>query len=713
MATFKDNLTDLYEAQDAEYDVREEAIESDHFINHPEGMWDPYLAEIMNERPRYTFDRITPIVDQIMGEMSQAQFSVKVRPAGHGASSKTAKLMDGLVRNIEAMSNATQIYHMAAREAIVTGISGWRVYTDWCNEDAFDQDFRIKFISNFVNRVWFDPNYEEPTASDADYCFIQTAMTKQAYEKKYPEGSGQSINTGHCSTAYDHHKPGEILIGERLYKVRKKRNLYLMSNGAIFEEGEKFDKIRDELEAKGITVERERKRAVTSVVSRRFDGDDWLDNKQETVFRYLPVIPCLNNFELSENKAIYSGIVRKLKDANRVLNFSESRKIEEVALSPRPKYWATAKQVGSYLADMEQLNVSNKSVQLYDPDERVPGPPTYQGGAIVNPGLVETSAAAINHISASGGMFSANMGDSPASRSGVAINNLQDRGNNGAYKYFVSLQRALQHTGRLIVDAIPRVYDTPREMRMINPDGSHDTSVINRVIMDVQTMSPVVINDLSKGTYDVVCDIGPAFRNRQEESVKALTELAKVDPTILQIAGDILLNNITAPGIDEVAERKRWLMIKQGAIPKDQMTQEEQQRVAKEKKDKAQRPPEPIEKAQMMLAKAEIQKAQADIAEVKSKTSDRMEKVKLEMIKLQQKEREVQLKERESMLKIQKEQNQQILDAIKGQSEDVKVQAEALATLIKATGADAYLSPTIMKAIDEQAQIVLEEQKEL
>ena len=154
-------------------------------------------------------------------------------------------------------------------------------------------------------------------------------------------------------------------------------------------------------------------------------------------------------------------------------------------------------------------------------------------------------------------------------------------------------------------------------------------------------------------------------------------------------------------------------MIKQGTIPKDQMTQEEQMRVAKEKQEKAQRPPEPIEKAQMMLAQAEIQKAQADIAEVRSKTSDRMEKVKLEMIKLQQKEREVQLKERESMLKIQKEQNQQILDAIKGQSEDVKVQAEALATLIKSTGADAYISPRLIKAIEEQTNIVLEEQKEL
>jgi len=713
MTTFEDNLTDLYNAQEADYDTREEAIEADHFLNKPDGMWDPFLADVMMERPRYTFDRITPIVDQIMGELSQAQFSIKVRPAGHKATVNTAKVYDGLIRNIETMSNATQIYHMAARESITTGISGWRLYTDWCNEDSFDQDFKIKFISNFTNRVWFDPNFEDPTAKDADYCFLQTAMTGQAYRKKYPEGSGMSVDQSHMNHAYDFKKPGEIIIAERLYKVRKKRKLLLMSDGSIFEDNEDFQTIRDELEMKGITVERERIRPVTTVYSRKFDGGDWLDDKQKTVFRYLPVIPCLANFEISENKTIYSGIVRKLKDANRVLNFSESRKIEEVALSPRPKYWATQRQVKKYLADMEQLNISNKSVQLYEPDERVPGPPVYQGGAIVNPGLVETSSAAINHISASGGMFSANMGDSPASRSGVAIDSLQDRGNNGAYKYFITLQRALQHTGAVLVDAIPKVYDTPREIRMINPDGSHDMSVVNKVIMDTQTMRPVVINDLAQGNYDVLCDIGPAFRNRQEESVRALTELAKVDPTILQIAGDILLNNITAPGIDQVAERKRWLMIKQGSIPKDQMTKEEQMRVAKEKQEKASRPPEPIEQAQMMLAKAEIQKAQADIAEVKSKTSDRMEKVKLEMIKLQQKEREVQLKERESMLKIQKEQNQQILDAIKGQSEDVKVQAEALATLIKATGADAYLSPSIIKAIDEQTKIVLEEQQEL
>ena len=82
-----------------------------------------------------------------------------------------------------------------------------------------------------------------------------------------------------------------------------------------------------------------------------------------------------------------------------------------------------------------------------------------------------------------------------------------------------------------------------------------------------------------------------------------LVEVAQVDPTIIQLGGDILLNNIAAPGMSQMAERKRQQLLNQGVIPFEQMTDEEQQQA----QQAAQQPPP--EDPMMVAAQAEMTKA--------------------------------------------------------------------------------------------------------
>ena len=75
-------LDNLKRAQDADHDIREQARESVHFIHKKDGQWEPEIIKQFSSKPRYTFDKTTPIVDQISGEMENADFSLRVRPAG-------------------------------------------------------------------------------------------------------------------------------------------------------------------------------------------------------------------------------------------------------------------------------------------------------------------------------------------------------------------------------------------------------------------------------------------------------------------------------------------------------------------------------------------------------------------------------------------------------------------------------------------------------
>jgi hypothetical protein len=210
-------------------------------------------------------------------------------------------------------------------------------------------------------------------------------------------------------------------------------------------------------------------------------------------------------------------------------------------------------------------------------------------------------------------MFAANMGDNPNLQSGVAIEALQARGDTGNNKYITAREVAQRQTARILVNAIPRVYEPSRQVRLLKEDGSMDMVVIGEQVPDMQTQTMVTLNDLTSGTYDVVVSSGPSFKNRQNETVTALTEVGKIDPTVIELGGDILLGNIPSPGMDDLAARKRQQLFQAGAIPEDQMTDEERE----QQQQMAQQPPP--EDPMMVAARAEEQKAQADLVEAQTK----------------------------------------------------------------------------------------------
>jgi hypothetical protein len=83
-----------------------------------------------------------------------------------------------------------------------------------------------------------------------------------------------------------------------------------------------------------------------------------------------------------------------------------------------------------------------------------------------------------------------------------------------------------------------------------------------------------------------------------------MIEVAAVDPTVLQTGADILFGNLSAPGMDILAERKRAELFNAGVIPATQWTEEEQA----EMQQRAQQPQQPD--AATILAMAEQMQAE-------------------------------------------------------------------------------------------------------
>lgn len=682
----------LEQAQETETDNRERVREADLFLNKRDGQWEPQIIKKFDGKPRYTFDECTPIVDDIMGEMETMDFDIRVNPSGTGGSKQTAETYEGLIRNIENISGAQFIYNSAARIMVGTGLAGWRVVADYRDGTTFQQDLMIKPIPSFEDNVWFDPGTMTQTAEDADYCFVLSSMTYAKYKAKYPKGSGLSVGTDQQQQAYYHKKPDEIKVGEYLYKVKKYRELFQLSNGMVVENNEDFAMVRDELEQGGITVERSRKRHYYEVYQRLFDGGDWLGDAKRTVFNHIPIIPVFGNFKISENKVIYWGVTEKTADAQRIINYAESRKIEESAMSPKPKTWMTMEQATNpeVLRTLKTLNTNTDPVQFYDHVEGQT-PPYQQPALQSNPALMETAQSAQQYIQRTSSTFDEARGIAPAQRSGVAIDKLQAKSDNPKRKWFSAMEVALTQTYKVLIRAIPIVYDTKQEIRLVAQDGTTNTATIKERVIDQQTGQVVELLDLSKGTYDVVCSAGPAFHSRQQETVTAINELAQIDPSILQIGADVLLNNINAPGIDQIAERKRAQMVQQGIIPESQLTREEKAQMAQTQQAQG---PSPIEQANLMIAEAQLKETEGRNAE--------------RAMKLQIEEQKNQLKAMELQQKADAQQQKALMDSIKAVSEQVKTQADALKTIREAMGADSVVSETVVKAYEGQARDLAE-----
>ena len=618
MIDFNDHgkvLSLLKEAQDYDHYNRERARKSHSFVHDVDGQWEPEVISKMIGRPRYTFDMVTPIIDQACSTFNKSDLAVNVKAAASDTSKDQAEITSSIINSINNKSGSKHVYRCAFREMLISGISGWRVVNDWASEKSFNQDILIKNITNFIDRVWFSPKSDDPTSNDSNYAFVMSDITRNEYKSRFGDEAPSGISSDRsystkCSNS------DKVSIGEALYKKSSSVTLALMSNGEVYEINDDFKRIQDEPE----------------------------------LCRY-----------------------------QRVLNYAKSREIEEGALAPRAKYWMTREQAKSDTRTLATMNTNANPIQTYTHIDGQPQP-YLAGGAQINPGIAKTSEDAANIINKSAGIFSSNLGDNPLSQSGVAIETQIEQGNSGLSKYFEAMEQSLSQTAKTIVSGIPKVYDSNREITVEGLDGTVNTFAINRKILDEQTGEQVIINDLSKGEFNVVAKIGKSFGSKRGETVQSILEIAAIKPEILDISSDILLRNIDSPGVDEIAERVRSGMVSSGVIPQSQFTEEELE-AAQAAASQAQEP-SPAD----VIALAEAEKAQAQTADIISKIKEREQKAELEEAKL--------------------------LKEIAGASvNELSEYANILKTLKEVIGADQVITPELIKSFANQIDLVTESQE--
>ena len=223
MADDKDNnehltwLNQLSDYQQSDLDQRQQARECDRFLLDKDGQWEEKVARSLDsqKRPRYTFDQVTPVIENIMADIEDMEFGSNVKPASGDATKELAKTYEGMVRSIEADSDATSIYRNACRRLIRRGFDAWIIKAKFKNEWSFDQSLVVETIPNAINRVWTDNTSSKADSSDSDVAYVLTSVTPESYKEQFPEGDAVSIDDADLDEHYDQYRPEVIIFGER------------------------------------------------------------------------------------------------------------------------------------------------------------------------------------------------------------------------------------------------------------------------------------------------------------------------------------------------------------------------------------------------------------------------------------------------------------------------------------------------------------------
>lgn len=562
-----DEMRDRYKAaSEHAQELYDKAVEDQKFVFVPGNMWDEKTRQNRRNRPCYEFPKLKAHVRQVCNEMRQQRPSGKVRGLTDSDAS-LAELMNGICRNIESVSNAEQAYDIGFESAVSGGMGCWRITTDYASQDDFDLDIFIEPIRNFVSAK-FDPASTKLDRSDADYAFVEEMISEDAFERRYPNADQTSFETAD-KTISDWKKGKEIRIAEYWYKEYMDRELWKLSNGETVYAEDVQDP--NALTANNIQIVRKRTVKGHKVFCRLTNGVEWLTDPYEFPSKYIPIVPVWGNIVDINGVEHWQGMVRDGKDASRLHNSHKTAIAEAVAKAPKAPFILKPKWIKGFENMWKRMNADDLPYALISDDADEVPKRTQQ--AEVPTALITLSQMDNDDIKAATGIYDASLGERSNETSGRAIAARQNQGAVATFNYTDNLAYAIRHTYQILIDMIPKVYDTPRVVRIIGQDGAEKWKQLYQSVTDPQTGETVVLNDIRQGKYDVAVTVGPGYATQRLEAVDMFTQLAGQIGSSFPAIGPLLayqvMKNIDLPGADEVSKALRRALVAQGLMQPD------------------------------------------------------------------------------------------------------------------------------------------------
>lgn len=521
-------------------------------------------------RPCLTMNKVRQHCLLIENDAKQNKPSVNIHPSSEEASYEGAQVFEDMIRHIEYASRAEQAYDTATEFQVRTGAGYIRVITDYEDNDSFDQSIFIRRIADPFT-VYLDPDAKEVDKSDGRFAFVFDDMPRDLFEARYhdhkDEVTSNPLNAGPAWLSEDH-----VRVAEYWRKSQKKDMLVAMVDPDSGERSfvrkskipkEIWDKLKDDPTTQTRPILDDRIECFTLAGSTIIDRKDWAGV-------YIPIVPVIGEETVIEGEMDRKGHVRYLKDPQRQYNYYTSAAVEVVALQSKTPYIGPMAAFEGLEGYWNDANIENFAWLPYNGKDDAGNPietPQRQPPPVMPEAFVKGLEISQQEMMMVSGQYQATMGEESDEKSGKAINERQRQGDTATYHYVNNLAVAIRQVGRILVDLIPKIYDTERVVKTRAQDGSIRSVTINpnaqQAYQEQQAQNAKndaeaqIIFNPSFGKYSVEADVGPAYATRRQEAFNAFSQIIAQNPALTNVVGDLLFQNADFPGADEIAERLR------------------------------------------------------------------------------------------------------------------------------------------------------------
>lgn len=571
---------------DADSDDRDRAREELRFAwNVDDAQWDDEAKKVRKNRPMLTENRLPSFIRQAINDIRQSRPAARVLPVDDQADKYTAHVKEGLIRNIEANSRADMAYDNAAQYAGFCGRGYWKITTEYL-EDSFDQDIVIVPIKNPFS-IFDDPSVQLPDKSDRKYLFEADWVENSEFEREHGEkpttfADAQDALGDDTARWFEESK---TLIAN-YWRVRcDYEPLYRMSDGAVVKDAEAYlakwqqenammvsaiaaqaSQAAQAMAAQGGDVSQMQipptptlqAPKVTDVRQQDRKVVEWfiltgtkVYKKGQWAGKFIPYAYVGGDEIAIDDKNHTKGMTADVQDLTKANNYVLSAQMESIALSPKVPYVGPK---GAFKTDAAKWATANQQSYAYiEYDGAVP--PSRSDQVMVQPELASVKAGLVDGMRAVVGLMGASLGDKGPEVAWRAIAARQSEGDTAIFHFMDNLVRAVRYSAMVILDLIPKVYDTKRVVRIINPDSKPANVAIGQLFMDEEGKPREV--DFAKGKYDVTVSAGPAFETQRQQTAATLVNLSSSNPSMFGAAGDLVVKSLALPQAEEIAERLR------------------------------------------------------------------------------------------------------------------------------------------------------------
>ncbi len=527
--------------------------------------WDPVVAQRRKDakKPVLTFNRLVAFMAQLVGNRLMNETEIRVHPDKAGTK-EIATIREGLIRSIFKNSDADFARDEAGKYQVVCGEGYFNLSMEYAGDDVFEQEIKLRPVVDPYSVV-LDPLAIEPSGGDAEWGFIGDDIPQQEFKRRWPWAADVGfLGESRWNTSGFWVGEDTIRIVSYWRMVTKGvKLLALYTDGSVhdvtdMEDFEYFPFVETRSDGSPFTREVPNRFAQLYICA----GNNILEGPHDYPISSIPIYR-VPGWELNDGEKTHRwGVIRFLKDPQRLHNYWRSTVAEQLVAAPRNKWLATPDSVKGHEQKWRKAPTSDDPFLYYNDGEN---PPTHIPPPGIDAALVNEAAISTQDMKDISNIHEANMGMPSNEVSGKAIQQRQMTSDVGSYIYVDRRRIADTRCAKNINELISYIYDTKRTITIIGRDDKTALQTIN---------DPSDPNsDVTIGKYGVTVDVGPASETKRTLANEQMMGFVNAMPQSAAVVMDLVAEAQDWPKSGEFAKRFKMLL-PPGTIPEDEMTPE-------------------------------------------------------------------------------------------------------------------------------------------